>query len=226
MKLVFLLDVDNTLLDNDELKADLATRIEQTVGPERARRFWEIYEDVRQEQDFVDYPLTVQRWAAEEGNHELGEELRRLLDEIPFTSYLYPHVMETLDYLWSIGTPVILSDGDSVFQPYKISRSGLGKAVHENVLVYVHKEEELPEIFARYPADHYVVVDDKPRIISALEECCPSTFTTVLVRQGKYGQDTGFQPKPDFVIDQIADLRNLTAEEFLSGSERAPSMTD
>src|SRR4051812_13368384 len=180
MSLVFLLDVDNTLLDNDQLKSDLADRVRELAGPARAERFWQIYEAVRKEQDFVDYPLTARRWAGQDGDPELGKQIEQLLNDVPFTSYLYPHVLEVLAYLRSFGTVVILSDGDTVFQPYKIRCSGLEDAVEGNVLVYVHKEDELPEVFARFPADHYVVVDDKPRIISALEACCPSTFTTIL----------------------------------------------
>jgi FMN phosphatase YigB (HAD superfamily) len=214
--LVFLLDVDNTLLDNDRIKFDLAERIEELIGPERARRFWEIYEEVRHEQDFVDFPTTVSRLAKEYQDPETGRWLNRLLDTWPFRSYLYPHVLETMDYLKRLGKVVILSDGDSVFQPLKIRNSGLEEAADGNVLVYVHKEAELPKVFARYPANHYVVVDDKPRIIAALEQHCPSTFTTVLVLQGKYAHDNAVSPKPDYVTAHIADLRNFTRAEFLA----------
>src|SRR2546423_15584322 len=169
MKLVFLLDVDNTLLDNDRLKADLAARIEDMLGPDKARRFWEIYEQVRAESDFVDLPQTVKRFTAMNGVKIPEQRLAGVIDSVPFTSYLYPRVLETIAYLNTLGECVILSDGDSVFQPYKIRESGLERAVDGRVLVFVHKEEELPKVFSAYPADHYVAVDDKPRIGSALE---------------------------------------------------------
>jgi phosphoglycolate phosphatase-like HAD superfamily hydrolase len=214
MNLVFLLDVDNTLLDNDRLKADLATRIEDAVGPQMAARFWEIYEQVRADEDYVDFPETIRRFAAEPAGAASSPELDRIIHAVPFRTYLYPNVLETIEYLNSLGEAVILSDGDPVFQPLKIRESGLAAAVGGRVLVYVHKEDELPSVFAAYPADHYVVVDDKPRIVSTLERCCPTTFTTVLVLQGKYARPEDANPKPDLVIEHIADLRNVSAHQF------------
>lgn len=213
--IVFLLDVDNTLLNNDQLKADLAQRILHLLGPERAERFWQIYEQVRAQNHFVDYPATVERVAQEYGDSRLGQRLNELLSTIPFRSYVYPEVMATIDYLKVLGTPVILSDGDPVFQPRKIRESGLYAAVDGNVIISVHKEQELDEVFAHYPADRYVIVDDKPRILSVLERDCPSEFTTVLVLQGHYAQIGAYTPRPDFVIAHIGDLRQLTRAQFL-----------
>jgi FMN phosphatase YigB (HAD superfamily) len=217
--IVFLLDVDNTLLDNDRIKADMARGIEALVGAKRAPRFWELYEKVRAEKDYVDLPTTVQRWADENGDSETGRRVEEMLEKFPFTEYLYPRVMETLEYLNTLGTTVILSDGDPIFQPLKIRNSRLERAVHGRVLVYVHKEEKLPEVFKLYPADHYVVVDDKPRILAALERSCPTTFTTILVLQGKYASDTSYAPEPDRVLPSFESLRELGYEDFLTDSK-------
>jgi FMN phosphatase YigB (HAD superfamily) len=221
--LVFLLDVDNTLLDNDRLKDDLAGRLREIIGVQQAERFWEIYEQVRGEQGFVDYPRTVRLLAQETRNPGLQTMLMQLLDTWDFRSYLYPHTLDTIAYLESLGTAVILSDGDSVFQPLKIKRSGLSDAVDGRVLVYVHKENELPAVFSLYPADHYVAVDDKPRIVSSLEKACPATFTTILVKQGKYADAGPFSPPPDYVVGEIGDLRYFSRQQFLSGQYAAIS---
>jgi FMN phosphatase YigB (HAD superfamily) len=221
--LAFLLDVDNTLLDNDALKAEIGHRIEALVGPEPARRFWVLYEEVRQEQDFVDYPETLRRFVHEYWELAKPQQLQEIFDSLPFSSFLYPGVLETLEHLRSLGTAVILSDGDQVFQPLKIRRSGLEDAVGANVLIYVHKEHELPRVFARYPADHYVVVDDKSRILSALEQDNPSTFITVFVLQGHYAHEGATEPAPDFVIHHISELCSFTKERFLQGKENRTS---
>ena len=218
-KLVFLLDVDNTLLDNDRLKADLQRDILESLGPERADRFWQIYEDVRAEGDYVDYPTTIERIVDEYGDPIMRERLEQLLDRIDFKSYLYPHVLDAIARMKRFGTVVILSDGDSVFQPEKIKKSGLEVATDGHVLVYVHKEKELARVFERYPADHYVMVDDKPRITAALEKMCPTTFTTILVLQGKYAQAAGeYSPKHDIVVERIGDLRTFGREQFLASA--------
>lgn len=216
--IVFLLDVDNTLLDNDALKAEIGARIDALVGPTLAQRFWILYEEVRQERDFVDYPETLVRFIHEHGEAAKPEQLRAIFETLPFPSFLYPRVLEALEYLRSIGTAVILSDGDQVFQPRKIRESGLEAAVGGNVLIYVHKEHQLANVFARYPADHYVVVDDKPRILSVLEEDCPSTFTTVFVLQGHYAQEGKYHPAPDIVIHHIAELCTISKEQFIRGT--------
>lgn len=218
-KLTFLLDVDNTLLNNDLLKTDVSRDLEDRLGPERSARFWELYEEVREDEDFVDYPRTVERLGEEYRDPETARSLRQLLRNVPFRHYLYPHVLATIAHLKSMGTVVILSDGDTVFQPLKIRESGLEAAVDGHVLIYVHKEEELDAVFAAYPADHYVMVDDKPRILAALETCCPTEFTTVLVCQGKYAHEAA-APKPDYVVERIADLRYFTRRQFLAPAPR------
>jgi FMN phosphatase YigB (HAD superfamily) len=217
-RLVFLLDVDNTLLDNDALKAEIGKRVEALVGTQLALRFWVLYEEVRQEQDYVDYPETLARFIHEHGAAAKPEQLRAIFESLPFASFLYPGVMETLQHLRSLGTAVILSDGDQVFQPRKIRQSGLEEAVGGNVLIYVHKEHELAHVFARYPADHYVVVDDKSRILSALEEDCPTAFTTVFVLQGHYAREGEYRPTPDITIHHIAELSSFSKTQFLQGA--------
>ena len=215
--LAFLLDVDNTLLDNDALKVEIGRRIERLVGAQLASRFWTLYEAVREERDVVDYPRTVDRFLAENGSAVTPEALRDVFATLRFSAFLYPGALAAIRYLHTLGTVVILSDGDQVFQPEKIRQSGLADAVGGNVLIYVHKELELPQVFARYPARHYVMVDDKPRILAALEDDRPSFITTVFVLQGHYATEGKYQPSPDFVIRQIADLTGLSKEQFLTG---------
>ncbi len=217
-RLVFLLDVDNTLLDNDALKAEIGSRIQMLVGVELARRFWVVYEQVRQQAEFVDYPATLDRFINQYGDASQPVQLRQIFESLPFASFLFPDVIETLRHLRSLGTVAILSDGDQVFQPLKIRKSGLEEAVGGNVLIYVHKERELQRVFAQYPADHYVMVDDKPRILSALEEECPSRFTTVFVLQGHYAREGEYEPVPDIVVHHFADLAGFTLEQFLAGA--------
>lgn len=213
--LVFLLDVDNTLLDNDALKQEIASRLEGVVGKPLADRFWELYEEVRQEEEYVDYPETLSRFIRQFGAAARGDQVQEMLDTLPFERFLYPGVMETLQHLWSLGTVAILSDGDHVFQPQKIRKSGLEDAVKGNVMIYVHKEDHLAEIFAHYPGNHYVIVDDKARILSLLEANGPETFTTVFVLQGHYAREGEFQPTPDIVIQHISDLGSISRQEFL-----------
>ncbi|GAC1473956.1 MAG: hypothetical protein PVSMB7_28500 [Chloroflexota bacterium] len=223
--IVFLLDVDNTLLDNDSLKEEIARRAESLVGAERAATFWRLYEEVRNEEGYVDFPTTVQRWVESSGDPNLGAQLITMLGDLPFRDFVFPGVFRALDYLWTLGAVAILSDGDRVFQPLKIRESGLQRAVHDNVLIYVHKEEHLAEVFRLLPADHYVIIDDKPRILAAVERECPTTFTTVFVLQGKYAVQDEFQPEPDFTIREISDVRHMSAEQFRADSRSHPFAT-
>lgn len=213
--LVFLLDVDNTLLNNDALKADLGVRVQELAGAERTRGFWRLYEDIREKYGYVDLPATVREWALKFDDPTMGERLDDVLISIDFRHYLYPHVLETVAYLESLGTVTILSDGDRVFQALKIRNSGLTEAVGGRVVISVHKEAELAAVFAAYPADHYVMVDDRPRILAALEQECPATFTTVLVLQGEHAVQSEYEPAPDFVVPDIAELRRFTLTDFL-----------
>jgi FMN phosphatase YigB (HAD superfamily) len=199
------LDVDNTLLDNDSAKAELESRIGTAVPSAVARRFWELYEVVREANDYVDFPATIARLG--EGHPTDAARVERILDELPYREFLYPGALETIDRLWRVATPVILSDGDPVFQLRKIERAGLAAAVRGNVLVYVHKDERLAEVTRRFSGPRPVFVDDKARILGHIERQLPDAVT-VHVRQGRYASepvDPG-DPPPDLEIASIADL--------------------
>ena len=224
-RLVFLLDVDNTLLDNDRVKSDIQAALPGLIGDGRASRFWELYESVRDERGFVDYPLTAKRLGEDCHDPGLEQKVMDFLYSVRFMDYLYPHALECIQYLNTIGLPVIVSDGDQVYQVFKIKSSGLYDAVDGRVLITVHKEEELKHIFATWEADQYVAVDDKARIIEALEKCCPKTVTTVLVMQGHYASLDNLTREPDFILQKIGDLRTITKQQFLDPHAAEPAGT-
>jgi FMN phosphatase YigB (HAD superfamily) len=212
---VFILDCDNTLLDNDALKDDLDVRLRALLGESRAERFWRVYEDVRNQTGTVDYPETIEYFRYELHDNALLERVRTLIMDYPFADRLYPGALTTLAYLRRIAFPTIVSDGDDIYQPRKIEGAGLAAAVGEHVLIYLHKEEHLDEIFARWPAPFYVMVDDKARILSATKARHPDRFVTVHVRQGHYGLDPEhFDPAPDVSIAYIADLHDFGLAEL------------
>ncbi len=220
-RLGFLLDVDNTLLDNDALKNYLSEQLREALGAEDAATFWRLYEEVRRERDVVDLPLTVERYVGRGGNSAAGPGLRRILDTIPFSSFVYHHAFETLDHLKSLGATAILSDGDSVFQARKIERSGLSAAVDNHVLIYTHKEDHLDEVARAQPADHTVIVDDKARILANVKRILGDRVTTVHVLQGHYAHEPvpgGFTP--DVEVQDIGDLRAMDAARFQSIGDR------
>ena len=199
------LDVDNTLLDNDAAKAALASRIAASVPATVSRRFWELYEAVRADEGYIDFPSTVERLRASQPSEAMA--IGRILDELPYRDFVYPGALATIERLWRSWTPVILSDGDPVFQPRKIERAGLAAAVRGNVLVYPHKERELDEASRRFPGDPPVFVDDKARILGQIERLRPDALT-VHVRQGSYSGgpvDPG-DPAPDLEIGGIDEL--------------------
>ena len=219
-QLAFLLDVDNTLLANDEVKENLDHQLRAALGNELTGRFWEIYEQVRHERSVVDIPLSLTRLRAEVSESQLDEQkyqqVHAIFDTFPFFQYLYPHVIETLHHLRTLGLTIIVSDGDQYFQVEKIVNSHLAEAVEGRVLIYIHKQQHLEEILQRYPADHYVMVDDKAQILADSRALLGNKLTTVFVRQGKYAQE----PLPaNFIstisVEHIGDLRNLTAADFL-----------
>jgi len=206
------LDVDNTLLDNDAAKVALEERVALAVGPSVARRFWELYELVRDAREYVDLPATVARLAGEHASD--AARIERILDELPYGAFLYPGALATIERLWRTSTPVILSDGDPVFQPRKIRRAGLAAAVRGNVLIYVHKEQRLADATRRFPGPRPVFVDDKARILGHVERQMPGAVT-VHVRQGRYANepvDAG-DPVPDLEIATIADLVSAIATD-------------
>ena len=204
------LDVDNTLLDNDAAKAELEARIASSVGAKEARRFWELYEIVRRDEQYVDFPSTIERLRGESAT--AAARIAGLIDALPFAQFIYPGALEMIERLWGAYTPAILSDGDSVFQPMKIARAGLAAAVRGNVFVFVHKEQHLDEVTARLPGRRPVFVDDKRPILGRIERLLPAALT-VHVLQGSYGRrsvDPG-DPPPDLEIDRISELDGALA---------------
>lgn len=203
------LDVDNTLLDNDAAKRMLEARIVAAVDPGIGRRFWELHDIVRHELDYVDFPTAVERLRAEAPI--AAERIARILDELPYADFVYAGALAMIERLWSAFTPVILSDGDSDFQPRKIERAGLAAAVRGNVIVYVHKEQRLDEVTRRFPG-RPSFADDKRAILGRIDRQLPDAVT-VHVRQGSYAfvpEDPG-DPPPDLEIDRIADLDGVLA---------------
>jgi len=203
------LDVDNTLLDNDAAKAALEARIAAAVDARAARRFWELYDIVREDEDYVDLPATIDRLRTEAPAD--ADRVARILDQLPYREFVYPGALETIARLWGSFTPAILSDGDSVFQPRKIERAGLSAAVRGNVLVYVHKERHLDDVCRRFPG-RPVFVDDRRHILGRIERQLPGAVT-VHVRQGRYANEPvdPRDPPPDLEIDRIADLDGALA---------------
>jgi hypothetical protein len=199
------LDVDNTLLDNDAAKAALESRIADAVAPEIAQQFWDLYARVRAAKDYVDFPATIARLAIEHPAD--AARIGEILDALPYRVFVYPGALQMIERLWQSWTPVILSDGDPVFQPRKIERAGLAAAVHGNVLIYVHKDDRLADVIARFPGPRPVFVDDKARILGHVERQLPDAVT-VHVTQGRYASepvDPG-DPQPDLELARIADL--------------------
>jgi len=214
---IFLLDVDNTLLDNDRFGADLGSRLEQAFGAAERARYWQIFSDRREQLGLADYlgALQLFRTGLDDDPQLLG--MSQFLLEYPFASLVYPGALAAVAHLASLGTPVVLSDGDVVFQPRKIQRSGIWDAVSGRVLIYLHKERVLDHVQRRYPAAHYVMVDDKPNLLTAMKSVLGARLTTVFVRQGHYAlaaQSNAGLPAPDRVIERIGDLQNLGISAF------------
>ncbi|SFW43220.1 HAD family hydrolase [Luteibacter sp. UNCMF366Tsu5.1] len=218
--IVFLFDVDNTLIDNDRFSADLAARLERDFGTEGRERYAAIDKDIRSQVGYADYLGALQRMRGKE-SHPAYMELSFFLLDYPFDERRFPGVLEAVAHLRTLGRPVIMSDGDTVFQPRKIRRAGLWDAFRGDVLIYVHKEDMLDDMRRRYPADHYVMVDDKPRILVALKKLLGDKVTTVFVKQGHYAAAAGKElddTPPDITIDSVAALATMRREDFLCGS--------
>jgi FMN phosphatase YigB (HAD superfamily) len=216
--IVFLIDVDNTLLDNDRLIADLMEHIATEYGATSRDRYSQILEDVRGKLGYVDYLGALQQYRLEHLDVQGLLGMSSFLIDDPFAQRLYPRALEVLAHLQSMGETVILSDGDVVFQPRKIQRSGIWDAVEGRVLIYVHKELMLQSVAERYPARHYVMIDDKLRILDSLRNQWQDRVTTVFPRQGHYAHDTAsiaqFAPA-DVTIERLADLLNYDARDLL-----------
>ncbi len=208
---VFLLDVDNTLLDNDSITADLDDYLQREFGREQRDRYWKIFETHRTELGYADYLGALQRYRLENLTAPHLLQMSLFLTDYLFAKRLYPRAIEVLQHLKKWGSTVILSDGDVVFQPRKVERSGLWKAVEGRVLIYIHKERMLEAVAERYPARHYVMVDDKLRILAAMKKIWGDRLTTVFPRQGHYAFDpknSATYPAADITVEHIADLIN------------------
>jgi len=208
-RIVFLVDVDNTLVDNDHIAADLRRHLEREVGRERQERYWAIFEELRSELGYADYLGALQRYRVEHPRDPHVLTVSAFMVDYPFANRLYPNALDVLERFRTWGPTVILSDGDAVFQPRKIERSGVHEAVDGRVLIYIHKERELDDVEQRYPADHYVLVDDKLRILTAVKRVWEGRVTTVFVRQGHYAhepQALATHPPADLTIERIGDL--------------------
>ena len=211
-EIVFLFDCDNTLLDNDRVQEDLREHLANEFGPQNRDRYWKILEDLGTELGYVDYLGALQRYRLGDMNDPRLLLMSSFLIDYPFASRLYPGALDAIRHLRSIGLTVILSDGDVVFQPRKIERSGLWDAVDGRVLIYVHKEEMLDAVAGLYPAQLYVMVDDKLRILTAAKRIWKNRLTTVFPRQGHYALDAAniaAYPPADITIERIRDLLKL-----------------
>jgi FMN phosphatase YigB (HAD superfamily) len=209
---VTLFDVDNTLLDNDRVVADLMRFMDRELGHERQQDYWGIFETLRQELGYADYLGALQRYRSVHPRDSHVLTVSQFLVNYPFANRLFPASLDAVEHARAWGPAVILSDGDVVFQPRKIERSGLWAAVDGEVLVYIHKEQMLDDVERRYPARHYVMVDDKLRILTAMKTVWGDRLTTVLVRQGHYASDpaalAGY-PAADIAVERIGDLCDL-----------------
>ena len=223
---VFLLDVDNTLLDNDQIVADLQCHLERRIGLASASRYWTIFEALRGERGYADYLGALQRYRIDAERRRCDDpELLRMstfLIDYPFLDRLYPRALDAVERLNAFGPTVILSDGDVVFQPRKVQQSGLWDAVGGRVLIYAHKEQMLDAVQHHFPARHYVMVDDKLRILAAMKRVLRERLTTVFPRQGHYALDpanVAAYPAAQFVLERIGELVDCDIQALL-GSAR------
>ena len=208
---VFLLDVDNTLLDNDTAQADYIAEIRRVVSPKAAQRYWEIFQDVARELGYADYLGALQRYRVEDRHDPKLLHVSSYLLDYDFTARLYPQALAVIAYLHEQGDVAIFTDGDVVFQPRKIVHAGLWDAVAGKILICIHKEQELHQVERRFPAQHYVMVDDKLRLLAAIKRHWEERVTTVFVRQGHYAADPAAladYPPADITLEQIGDLMN------------------
>lgn len=215
--IVFLFDVDNTLLDNDKVSDDLRRHLTREVGAERQERYWAIFEELRQQLGYADYLGALQRYRVENPHDSHLLAVSYYLIDYPFANRLFPGSIDAVEHTAAMGTPVILSDGDVVFQPRKVRRSGLFEAFEGRALIYIHKEQELGEVEKLYPARHYVLIDDKVRILTAVKKIWGERVTTVFPRQGHYAHaaDVAKFPRPDISIERIGDLIGYDLDALL-----------
>lgn len=221
-KVVFLFDVDNTLLNNDRIERDLRRHLESRFGAKARNRYFAVFEQLRAELGYADYLGALQRYRLENLCDVRLLMMSSFLVDYPFANRLYPGSLDALEHVQRWGPAVILSDGDVVFQPRKVQRAGLWEAVEGRVLIYIHKEEMLDDVARHYPARHYVVVDDKPRILTAIKKAWGNRVTTVWPCQGHYARDSRAKPmypSADLAIDRIGDLVNCDLRALMSSRE-------
>jgi FMN phosphatase YigB (HAD superfamily) len=215
--IVFFLDVDDTLLDNDRFGAELGARLERSFGAAHRARYWRLFEELRTKYGVADYLGSLQGFRDGLDDDPALLEMSQFLLEFPFADLVYPRALEAIAHLRAMGRPVVLSDGDVVFQPRKIRHAGIWDAVEGRVLIYPHKEKVMDHAQRRYPARHYVVIDDKPHLLAAMKLVMQDRLTTVFVRQGHYALAPGSNdvtPAPDRVIERIGDVMTLNSTDF------------
>lgn len=225
-EVVFLFDVDNTLLDNDRMKDDLGAHVTATFGEEANARLWVIYEEERAKHGYADFLGTLERFRLEHLHDPRALRLSNWVMDYPFIERLYPDALGVVRHVRQWGLPVILTDGDGVYQPHKLERAGLMDAFGGHVLNYVHKEKELDSVQAAYPARHYVLADDKPTVLGAFKRAWGDRVTTVFPRQGHYAHDPKAltsAPPPDITIERIADLMEHDFSALRRPEEEASS---
>jgi FMN phosphatase YigB (HAD superfamily) len=221
---VFLLDVDNTLLDNDRIHDDLDRHVTEVFGAEATKTYWRIYEALRDKLGYADYLGAIQQFRLECNDEVLAQDLAAYLLNYPFAERLYPGALDAIAHLSTFGECVVLSDGDVVLQPRKIDASGIADAVQGSVLIYVHKERMLDDVARRFPARHYVMVEDKLRVLDGMKRKWHDMLTTVFVRQGHYADDPATRkeyPPAQIELGGIRELCNLDVDAFVSPSEPA-----
>jgi hypothetical protein len=218
--LVFLFDVDNTLLDNDRISQDLSDHLERHHGKPARDSYWAIFEELRRELGYADYLGALERYRVKYLHDPRILRMANWLIDYPFEERLFPGALEAIRHVSQWGVPAILSDGDAVFQPRKVSRSGLSEAVARRVLIYIHKEEELPYVEKIFPAKHYVMIDDKLRLLDSIKRQWGERVTTVFPRQGHYANDpeiTAAYPPADVTVERIADVLGMEREQIAGG---------
>lgn len=218
---VFLFDVDNTLLDNDQVQADLRAHLTEAHGEAASRRYWELFEELRAELGYADYLGALQRYRLEALHDPRVLRIASWLADYPFANRLYPGALDAVRHAAQWGPTIILSDGDAVFQPRKVERAGLWHAFDDRVLIYIHKEQELDDVTRFFPAQHYVLIDDKLRILHAVKQAWGTRVTTVFPRQGHYALDpneVAKYPRADITLERIGDVARLGREELVRSS--------
>ena len=218
---VFLFDVDNTLIDNDRVANDLRRHLKEKVGEGCEQRYWDIFEKLRTELGYADYLGALQRYRVEQPREPKLLAVSYFMINYPFANRLYPESLDAVEHAKELGRAAILSDGDVVFQPRKVDRSGLYDIFDGHVLIYVHKEAELADVEAKYPAEHYVMVDDKVRLLTAMKKYWGKRVTTVFPRQGHYALDEKLvaqYTKPDIALERIGELQKYALDQIVAAA--------